>query len=481
MATLGRRWIRAGHSITVLALALTACEEAVTTPPPPLPAEIALLTEHQWAGGEILIESDDFLRMVIYQATDDSNNVIESRWANLLVLSGEDTLPTRRVDGTTIAATLPRVANGSRSVTVVMDMRTEEIGDVRTYGFAGMLRGPMVGGRQLQFPRPGSLPQVLVYGADAVLLVDLATMDASPVLPYTDFVYDPRPFNQEGPGWSYRSGGAVVERYVWLLSPNAPAQLVDTLTNTFHYAMAELGPGRWVGMGPNWIMGYPGLGFMCAANGNDFAVSPRGDRWTPMGYTACPLPFGWTPGDPLYEYAWPVFDENNEVVYAVGRRPDSPFMHYFTAFSVTGDTLFVGMRTLPNWYDGGELQVLRSADGERLAAVPLEHKPLYVAVDPTRPWIYVAAQFKNADENWVPTMMVVDRRTMKVVGMPTVPDESGLGSSWAIALAAYVADDAVYLSDHGGGSYQITSWRFDLMPPGVGEGVAVRGQAASAR
>jgi hypothetical protein len=430
-----------------------------------------LLTEHQWAGGEILIQSDDFLRMVIYQATDDSGGVIENRWANLMVLFGEDTLATRRVDGTTVAAALPRVANDTRTVTVVMDTRTEEVGNVRAYGFTNMLRGPMVSGYQLQFPRPGSDPHVLVYGPDAVVWVDLATMAVQPVLPYSDFISDPRYISQQGPGWSYRPGGAVVERYVWLLSLNAPAQLVDTLTRTFHYSMAELGPGRWVGMGPQFIIGVPGPNLRCAAGGNDFAVSPRGDRWTPMGYAACT--FGpEVPGDNgPGEYARPVFDENHEVVYVVGRRPSSLFMVYYPAFSVTGDTLFVGMTTPPNWQDGGELQVLRAADGERLATVPLPYRPRYVAVDPVGPWIFLAGLGVGERGNWVAAMMVVDRRTMELIGLATVPDEPAFrGPPLSLDMTAYVTAGAVYLANDGRGfGYQLGSWRFDLMPPGIGE------------
>jgi hypothetical protein len=115
VATIGASWTRPGYSILLLALVLAACGEPVSTPPP---AEILLLTEHQWAGGEILVQSKEFQQISTMALLDDSGHVVPDRWSNLLVLYGGDTLHTRRVDGTTIAATLPRVANSSHPVTV---------------------------------------------------------------------------------------------------------------------------------------------------------------------------------------------------------------------------------------------------------------------------------------------------------------------------------------------------------------------------
>ena len=175
-----------------------------------------------------------------------------------------------------------------------------------------------------------------------------------------------------------------------------------------------------------------------------------------MGYAVCPIrPEVSGDGSGHERLALPVFNEDGELVYAVARRPHPFWAVYFSAFSVTGDTLLVGM--LNHVGDGGELQVLRAADGELLRTIPLEYRPQYVTVDPVGPWIYLPAWIVKDGVHWLPTMMVVDRRTMEVVGTPTVPDDLELygtadrGGGWG-SFPAFVGDEAAYLSQHWHGS-----------------------------
>jgi hypothetical protein len=438
---------------------------------------VHLLTEHQWAGGEILIESDDFLRLVIYEATDDSGTVIENRWANLLVLFGEDTLPTRRFDGTTVAATLPRVANDSRPVTVVMDTRTEAVGDVRAYGFAQLLQGPTVSGHAPQFPRGNPLPQILAQGSDALLVVDLRDMSTQRVLPYSDLPEDPRIYEQVGPGWSYRPDAAVIMRQLWQFLPVGTVQLLNPDPIVTGRVMVEYAPGKWFAASNHWTkFCCPWLDLWGDNFLYDIAISPSGDRVTPIGFGTYPLdpdipgsPGGNRPG-------WPVFDGDGELLYAVAPSIWMLYGGVFAAFSPTGDTLYVAMPS--ELGSGHELQVVRAADGALLRTTWLESNVLGMTADPAGPWIYLPTIVHKGQAGWVVAIMVVDRRTLEVVGVPTAPDET-TGGWWLDFLPAIVGDGAVYVSNQYTVAdlfpYQLNSWRFDRMPLGVGSGGPARG------
>ena len=70
-------------------------------------------------------------------------------------------------------------------------------------------------------------------------------------------------------------------------------------------------------------------------------------------------------------------------------------------------------------------------------------------------------------------LMVVDRRTMEVVGTPTAAEETAVRDCLDF-LPAFIEDETAFLFTQWTSSmepspYPLTSWRFDLMPAGVGE------------
>jgi hypothetical protein len=433
-----------GRLLLLTAIAGLACNDV--EPAPQIEPFYRLLTEEVWGGGDIVLVSP----------------AVPTVHEPIRAVIGEDTVSATYRRGDTVVFRAPSLS-GTYGVQLLPPIvpAPGSTDAVRVYGFTDYAEGPMVSGWLLPMPTNSPVPQVLAYGPDALLLVDLRWPTAHRLVEYSALGLTIHPQRcHGGPGLSYRQGFAVICSALWQLMPQVQA---DSRTLVF-------GPGNH-----NVVeidreceaAAHGGLRFSCLTpGGRVYRSYQEGDPWisawrlSPSGQLVT--------FDGQYPTGCPVYDRTGDRLYAVGPALDWVFCSM--AFSPSGDTLFAA------WSDGGypwHLHTVNAANGALLATLDFPESVWVdrVVADPVRPWLYVSTRY-GAWASWdnaVPRLFVLDRRTMEVVGTVSAPERDRRPLQDEVIVV--VGTEAVYLAPHWGwpGSYEnweyrLGRWRFEVLP-----------------
>jgi hypothetical protein len=379
----------------VTCLACIACGEASA----PTPFEARLVDAAAWSGGEIALVSTGI------------------RGTLPRVRLGADSVAVRRVDDSTVAALVPQDASGILPISVVHEPDSLPLGNVTLYGYTGTSPGPDLSGFVL--PIPGApTPQFYANGTTGLVRGDARF---STVVSFPDSVHDP--YCQVGPGPSFDLSHLVVtlgngvscgQAIVRQVSPDLlPLDSIPGSPSQTR-VIAEVAPGKWLKTFITYaatidgtdtvplIQYYDGVGMNEI---HQIRLSPRGDRAAAVALENSIWVFSITPFDTTF--AAPAIPH--------GRGAE---------FSQTGDTLYViGV----DGYDSSAHALLVAVDatsGMELKRVVLSQSPVALALDPVRPWIYVA----EGQTCCTMSLEVLDRRSMSRVGLlaPPVSEQQGV-------------------------------------------------------
>ncbi len=382
--------------VTILLLAVTACgTERITTPDHAVSADA-----DGWSGGTLLLRSAAFVG---------ADSVP-------LIVVGAETLAVKSLSPGSALIQLPDT-NGVITLSVRFRTGGDAVASVRVHGFAAAGPGPRVDG--VPFPWPPGAPTALALQDGRLVLVDFRSNAATPLTPDTNLglpcLNGPVPSMAE-PGLVViaprpnRSCGPVIAVPV-----GASSALPDTgpAAPASGYPAIHLGRGRWLISLKNsfsLFVGSASGGFtqsqVQCIEPTTFAISPRGDRVIP---TQCWM--GPAGGVPVMDPAAP------GVAFTVAGLMGEGG----AAFSDAGDTLFVAGEDPAYGYD---LFALSATSGATLWSGSREGAGyLGVAVDPGRPWLYVADMAAGR-----PYVDVYDRKSLARVARLWMPQ-------WAVDAA----------------------------------------------
>lgn len=434
------RLLVARATVGLVAVGVLACDD--TTPPEMFPARVTV-TE-AWSGAEVPIVSRGF----------GGTWLLPSVWLDDVALA------VRRLDDTTVAATLP-VASGPHSLTVRGLYTEPTTVPVTVYGYAGADDTyPDIIADVLVWPRTGHA-SVLGVSQLGLTLIDL---DAKTVTVF-DSLFDPArcwdwlrgpgvtlfdsvfvvlPVGEGGSLWHLgpdpflvRSEGVPVSRQVLQLGP-------DTWLLSHHHSVEVI--SRADSGSP-----YQTQVTFSAEETEGVHLSPRKDRATIR-----------------VDRAWggvPVFDvPSGAVAYRISEQEVAAGID----FSADGELLaIVGGTT---WFESptGRVLLLRASDGEILQDTTLDLQVFAVAIDPDRPWLYVGAAEPDGSPlgGAHPVVLVLDRSTFRVIATLRVPENAP--SCWSGCYKGVIAVSeapAVY-AVWGYDPPATIAWKFTLPPDG---------------
>jgi hypothetical protein len=429
---------RAG--LVLAAASAVACDGTIA--PETFPVRVTV-TE-AWSGAEVPIVSRGF----------GATWLLPSVWLDDVALA------VRRLDDTTVAATLP-VASGSHTLTVRSLYTEPTTAPITVYGYAGADAAyPDIIADVLVWPRTGHA-SVLGVSQLGLTLIDL---DAKTVTVF-DSIFDPaRCWDVlRGPGVTLHDSVFVVlpvggGASLWHLGAEASsARRLDF--DVFRQVM-QLGPDTWLRSGHHSIAvisradsssPYQSPVTFSAEETEGVHLSPRKDRATIQ-----------------IDKAWggvPVFDvPSGAVAYRITTQEVAAGID----FSTDGELLAVVGGT--TWFESptGRVLLLRASDGEILQDTTLDLQVFTVAIDPVRPWIYVGAAEPDGSllGGAHPVVLVLDRRTFAVIATLHVPPDAPTCDTGCYKGVIALSDDPVLYVAWGWQPPHTIAWRFTLPSDG---------------
>ena len=430
---------------------LAACgTDRITTVDPTVTADAEV-----WSGGVLALHSPSFT------GADTAP----------IVTVGAETLAVHVVGSDSVRVQVPDT-DGTISVGVGLRAGGRALLQVRVHGLARTWQGPEMDNTSI-YPWPGSArPTALAFGGGHLVLVDYASRTvSSPLTPDTGLTADcntsPVP-SATVPGLvtAHPSGTGGNCGPVLAVPATATAGPPDTGPVASIYPALHLSRGRW----------------LVSSKNGPFQIATRSDSgftWGPPVIGSAPVSYAMSPTGhrivPTWTYAnqggVPVFDATVPgVAYTLTALPRT----WTAAFSPGGDTLFVAGDDSA----GGEVLLeVNAASGGVLARAPLSGAyygaGLAVAVDPMRPWVYVAwmagSQPYVAD---TPAVDVYDRRSLVRVAtlrastslFKAVPGDP-FNPTWAWAFVPSPLERRLYLTFNNGQGAGLTYvFEYDLMP-----------------
>ena len=355
---------------------------------PPEPKEFVLLTPEVWSGGEATVTSPAFAPP-----------------AGLpLVLLDSDTLSLRRIDDTTLGARLPDLP-GSHVLRVV-DSDVTPIGvTIHLNGFQDASVGPVLEGITQRWLQP---TQVLGNGPTGLRMWDVSTggtFDFPDSLQNVQCTRGVGPSSTAGRVVLFGPPGAcqLTSRwFVWSLTP-IPARL-DSIGSATARIAGELSPGRhFIALTHSFLLEACDTctrTTYTAEGPHDLAFSPSGDRAVVIAYN-----FQGLSGAPVLDAA------TARVSYVVPEMWEIDG----AGFSAGGDTIYLAGSD-STW--GPRLVAVHAADGHSLISLTPEVQPFAIALDPTRPWVYV---FGWRSVSHTLALEVLDGRTLQPIVTIGVP------------------------------------------------------------
>lgn len=422
--------IRAGSRAAALALCVASCHaDRITT------EDVAVTFDlHAWSGGTLVLRSSAF------------------RGGDALptVMAGADTLGVRSYGSDSVLVQLPDTNGWLALVVRLSGGRSVRAGSVRVHGFSDARAGPDVDGAIYPWPGSGA-PTALAIQNGRLVKLDFRFNVAGVLLPDTGLNRGqclrgaPMP-SAANPGLIVISPGPGCGPMIAVpLIPGIAAP--DTGPPPSYWPAAHLGRGRWLVNYKYWfqiVTRSPAGGFVSgpqipASQPFGFAVSPQGDRVVPVG---C---YGYDTGVPVFDPAIP------GVAYYLGQQTGG------AAFSAEGDTLFVIV--------GDELQAVDATSGTVRRRAPIRTnypRDAGVALDPSRPLVYVAGEWGDR-----PFVEVFDRATLALVSTLRAP--TGLpeltwflyGASQDVLVLSAAERQLYFVLNSWASTYLL---RFELMP-----------------
>lgn len=432
---------RAG--IALAAIGAVACDGTVA--PETFPVRVAVTAA--WAGAEVPIVSQGF----------------RATWLLPSVWLDDVALAVRRVDDTTVAATLP-VASGPHALSVRGVYTEPTTVPVTVYGYAGADDSyPDIIADVLVWPRTGHA-SVLGVSQLGLTLIDLDTKAVT----VFDSIFDPaRCWDVlRGPGVTYRDsvflvlpvGGGIES---WRLGPT-PVPLASHPGINVTRQVMQLGPDTWL-LGHHHFVEvvsradsaspYQSQVVFQAEETEGVHLSPRKDRATIQ-----------------IDRAWggiPVFDVPSG---AIAYRVASQEVAAGVDFSADGELLaIVGGTT---WFESptGRVLLVRAADGTVLQDTILDRQVFAVAIDPVRPWLYVGATEPDSSAAPLaghrPIVVVLDRTTFAVIATLRVAPDAPTCDTGCYKGVIALSDDPVLYVAWGWQPPHTIAWRFTIPPAG---------------
>jgi hypothetical protein len=374
---------------------LSACDH----PSAPVLHDVSVSVSEAWSGQEILVRSQGFSRAV---------ELPRVRLDTLQLL-------VRRVDDTTVAASLPPTA-GFHTLAVEGTSLSPFETVIRVYGFAGMSEGPRVTGYLLQYPPAG--PMAFVANGDTGLV--LADLQSGATQTFPSSIH--APWCMRGAGPSYNPAEVLLRTgpepftcgnrtQVWSLQ-DTPT-LVDSTGLSTPRLMARLAQNAWLVSTHHMICTY-GLGnpgsCLTMEETNAIRISPRADVAVPLIHYA----FG--AGVPVFDAASGLPRYSIRVLANAGG----------VAFTPDGGTLYVaGEDSVELGPAAYHVLALTPSNGALLNAVTIDSGTLRpqswvydVAI--ADPWLLVVAAGPEAMTR--PVMVVLNRQTLALAAVLRTPD-----------------------------------------------------------
>ena len=374
-----------------MAVALGACQpDRITTEDP-----VVTFDTEAWAGNTLVLRSASF------RGTDTLPTVTV----------GSDTLPVRSFGSDSVLVQLPDSTGWISLAVHLAGGSGGPVGEVRLYGFAGAGAGPHVDGPIRAWPG-GGVPTVLAIQNGRLVRIDLRTNSAAPLLPDTGLSRSGCLYPGPMPS-AVNPGVVVVAKQVstgcgpLVAVPVAPGVAApDTGPPPWYYSAVQLARGSWLVASHHYVViktGSVATGFVSGPQiaieaPDNYAISPRGDRVVPtLGYSYA------GGGMPVFDPARP------GVAYYLTGLPDVAN----AIFSDGGDTLYV-----TGWGSSGdaELRAVDAATGRLLARTATRAAGGDIALDPVRPYLYVAGAVGDA-----PVVEVFDRASLALVATLRMP------------------------------------------------------------
>ena len=342
-------------------------------------------------------------------------------------------LVVRRVDDSTVAATLPD-APGQHHLQVIVPGVDRRSITIVLRGFDQRNAGPLLSGRT----EPGRDSRYLFgSGPTSLRRWNLVTNKA---IDYADSVHAVSCTRGIGPGpnageLALLTGGCATGRWmVWRTEPLAPLAPADTTPDATDHFIAVLRADRWIVLTATSFALHACDGGTCTADsipgsgGSDVVRSPRGDRAVLVAQTIGDVQ---TPGVPVVDVA----------LGNVGYRITALAAARGAAFSAGGDTLYVAGDSASAFV----LVAAHAADGAIVASRRLDYTPCAVAVDPARGWLFVAGVLPTPAPPQS-LLQVFDRGTMNSLATLHVVSDTAYGlnhcriASDPIGRRVYVVD-----------------------------------------
>lgn len=421
--------------LPLLLAVCAACQmDAITTVDP-----VVTFDGHVWAGGVLHLSSPAFVSPSLP-----------------LVILGNDTLVVQRLDSVTLEA---RVPDTSGTLALNLDVGHHvPLGSIVVHGLLSThVIGQPVNSFIVPMPWPRSRSTFLVGVPAGYQVVDSRTGSVNPFFPTSRFTTADCFASPSAAGGDWLVLTTAVPNTLqcrsWLVVPAGGALVpMDSLSFRAHGHLVD---GTWISISQWMISQRSSIGASSAVNYGEaslIAVSPAGNRGVPLGGRVYGGPF------PLFQ-AGPKVD-------SVAVPPS--WGSIAAAYDASGDTVYMlGAR----WVSGGpKLMILDAVGGDTLRTItdslPAAYHPfptMDLAVDPLRPWIYVA----SVDSARL-TLVVYDRASLKVAAMLHAP--YGMAISYPavrIALDALgrklgvvVINQAFWTLDQTG----MRVFSFDLLP-----------------
>ena len=404
-----------------LGLVLAACD----APPMVNPPQSYRVSTDVWSGSELTVTSAGFATAGLVPGVE---------------LDGHP-LVVRRVDDTTVVATLPDSPGQHMLRLVAPDVDRKAIA-LQLRGFDRRVAGPLISGRT----EPGRDSRYLFgSGPTSLRRWNLVTNKA---IDFADSVHAVSCTRGVGPGpnageLALLTGGCATGRWmVWRTEPLAP--LSDTTPDMTDHFVAVLRTGRWIVLTASHFSLHACDAGSCTSDsipgtaGSDVVRSPLGDRAVLLAQA---IGDPQTPGVPVVDVA----------AGNIGYRIPALSAAQGAAFSPDGDTLYLAGDSAATF----ALVAVRASDGAGLISRRLDYAPCAVAVDPSRPWLFVAGV--------VPTpspphsfLQVFDRWTMNSLTTLHVVSDTAFGLNLC-RIASDPIGRRVYVVDTWAGEHNPTA------------------------
>ncbi len=330
-----------------------------------------------------------------------------------VVMVAAETLAVARGGPDTVLITLPDTT-GPLTLTVRLHDGGTALWGITLYGRVEVFQSPVAnfGAIPVAFgwPGPGE-PTALALRDGRLVLVDYHAKSARELTPDTDLwagcavVPEPQPSAWDRRLITVPPGCRLITTVP--ISPLAPAP--DTLPRVPGLTQIHLSPG-------NWLVSYKSRGLYLVTRSPDgsfaetllipgtqvlgpYAISPRGDR-----VIATETRYGLIAVDPRVPALAFYLTDISEMGGA--------------AFSPEGDTIFAAGL----WRSGGaKLLAVDATSGAILRETAIGYwDTQVVAVDPTRPWLYLVGE-DSVGGAWAVSLLVYDRASFAVVARLRIP------------------------------------------------------------